>query len=109
MYSMLPANELQTIQSRCKSVFTRHNVIKAGIFGSFAKGAQTAKSDVDFVLAFQEAPTLFQLGEIKHELESVLQRPCDVLTYTSLEADAGALSLQIQNEVQLIYAKDHKE
>lgn len=96
---------IETIQEKCAAIFKTHNILKAGIFGSVITGTQTVNSDVDFVLTFKQAPSLFQLGQIKAELEAALGRSCDVLTAASLEADSGELSKKIQNEVHIIYAE----
>ncbi|OAV68489.1 Nucleotidyltransferase domain protein [Bacteroidales bacterium Barb6XT] len=54
-----------------------YGITRIGIFGSVARGEQTAESDVDI---YFEAPPmcLFTLVHLKHELEDVLKAPVDV-------------------------------
>lgn len=51
---------------------------RMGIFGSVARGEQTENSDIDICYE-GEAPTLFTLARIKHELEALLGRPVDLV------------------------------
>ena len=92
------------ISTKCRPVFAKNNIARAGLFGSYARGEQTPKSDLDFVVEFRGRPSLFTLGQVKYELEQVLGKECDVLTYSSLEKDTSELSRIIQSEVRVIYA-----
>jgi predicted nucleotidyltransferase len=60
-------------------------VKRAGIFGSFARGEATAKSDVDFLIEYKgNKKSLFDLVELKADLEETLDRKVDVITYRSI-------------------------
>ena len=49
----------------------RYGISRLGIFGSYAKGSPTQKSDVDIVIELQN-PDLFKMVHIKEDLEEVL-------------------------------------
>ncbi len=65
-------------------VLRRNTVSRAGIFGSFARGESTAKSDLDLLIAFKGKKSLLDLIHLQMELEDVLKKKVDVLTYKSL-------------------------
>jgi len=84
-------------------VFRKYDIRRAGLFGSFVRGEQRATSDLDFLVEFPMPVSLFTLGELKDELEETFGTSCDVLTYSSIERDNGAMSAIIQKEVQPLY------
>ena len=65
-------------------VFKKNDVVKAGIFGSFARGENFKKSDIDFLIKFKGKKSLLDLVGLKQELEEKLKRRVDIVTYTSL-------------------------
>ena len=84
-------------------VFRKYDIRYAGLFGSFVRGEQKRNSDLDFVVEFAVPVSLFTLGELKAELEETFGISCDVLTYSSVKQDTGALSAIIREEVQPLY------
>jgi predicted nucleotidyltransferase len=59
------------------------------LFGSYAKGLQTSKSDVDFVVEFKG--NLFEFAGLNLELEKKIGKKVDLVTYDSLSEDIKAL------------------
>ncbi|MFH1298179.1 MAG: nucleotidyltransferase domain-containing protein [Bacteroidota bacterium] len=51
---------------------------KAWIYGSFAKGDDGPKSDIDIAIKTSEDFTYFDLAEVQHQLESIVDRKIDV-------------------------------
>jgi uncharacterized protein len=76
--------DLQEIGSRVRPALRRHGVVRAGIFGSAARGDARAGSDLDLLVEFEEGRTLFDLVDLREELSRVLGRDADVVTYESL-------------------------
>lgn len=63
----------------------KHAVKKAAIFGSFARGEAKAKSDVDILIEYKSKnKSLFDLVDLKSDLEEILDRKVDVVTYNSI-------------------------
>lgn len=62
------------------SVFKPFNPTKLGIFGSYARGENTAQSDIDIMYAFQDGIGLFQLVKIKDTLEKLLDKKIDLVS-----------------------------
>lgn len=66
-------------------ILKRHEVKKAALFGSFARGEAKARSDVDLLIEYKRKDkSLFDLVNLKTELEEILGRKVDIVTYNSL-------------------------
>ncbi|BAS57993.1 nucleotidyltransferase family protein [Leptolyngbya boryana CZ1] len=58
----------------------QYRVTEVGIFGSYARGEQTETSDVDVLIDYEEAPTLFKLVELRGFLSELMGVKVDVVT-----------------------------
>lgn len=76
--------ELEEIKAKLVPVLKRNGVKSAAIFGSFVRGEQEEGSDLDILVAFEGEKSLLDLVGLKIELEDLLGRKVDVLTYNSL-------------------------
>ncbi|NAZ24134.1 MAG: hypothetical protein GU357_00025 [Thermofilum sp.] len=65
-------------------VLRRHGVRRAAVFGSFARGEAREDSDLDIIVEFEGGRSLLDLAGLKVELEDVLGRRVDIVTYGSL-------------------------
>ncbi|MCM1564497.1 MAG: nucleotidyltransferase family protein [Dehalobacter sp.] len=54
--------------------------VSVGIFGSFARGESTEKSDIDILVKFKVAPSLLTLIKIENELSDLLGIKVDLIT-----------------------------
>ena len=71
----------------------RFGVRELLLIGSFARGEARPDSDVDLVAAFDRPISLFGLGSLQAELESVLGRRVDLGPLDSLRASVRASAL----------------
>ena len=62
----------------------QNDVSRASFFGSLVRGELTDDSDIDILVDFKGKKSLLDLVGLKQELEDVLRRKVDVLTYKSL-------------------------
>ena len=62
----------------------KFGVVRAGIFGSFARGESTKKSDIDILVQFKGRKSLFDLVRLERQLKSTLKKDVDLLTYKSI-------------------------
>ena len=60
------------------------NAKKASLFGSTVREEMTKGSDIDILVAFKRTKSLLDLARLKIELEEVLKRKVDILTFNSL-------------------------
>ena len=56
------------------------------VFGSVARGEADDASEFDFLVELESDRSLFDLGGLQFELESLLCRPVDVVTERGLKA-----------------------
>ena len=62
----------------------KNGVARASLFGSYARGESTKKSDVDMLIQFKGRKSLLDLAGLEIELESALKKKVDLLTYKSI-------------------------
>jgi predicted nucleotidyltransferase len=55
------------------------------VFGSVARDEASARSDVDLLVDFDEAPTLFAFARLRRVLAEILGRPVDLVTRPALK------------------------
>jgi len=78
----------------------RYAVERLGICGSFARGDQSAESDVDLLVTFTETPTLYEFVRLKRHLEDLLERDVDLGMPTALKE--GPAADNIRREVEYL-------
>ena len=77
--------ELSEIKSKIRRVLKRHGVVRAGIFGSYARGEQKKNSDIDILIEVKGRKfSLFDLVGLEIELQKTLNKKVDLLTYNSI-------------------------
>ena len=62
-----------------------YKVKQLGIFGSVARGKDTAKSDVDILVSFYRPPGLFDFIRLEDYLSEVLNRKVDLVTRNAVK------------------------
>ena len=71
-----------------KPFFTaRYKAKEIGLFGSFVRGEQSASSDIDVLVEFEEGADLFDLIGLMLYLEEVFQRGVDFVPKRVLRAE----------------------
>ena len=55
------------------------HVDKIGVFGSYARGDQKKRSDVDFLVSFDKSISLFTLGGLYEYLKEIIGTDVDVV------------------------------
>ncbi len=77
-------DQLANIKERLAGVLERNGVKRAALFGSIVRGEATVESDIDLLVEFDGRKSLLDLSGLKLEVEDVLGRKADVITYGSL-------------------------
>ena len=70
----------------------KNGVVRAGIFGSYARGEQKKRSDVDLMVKFRKPRSLLYIAGVELELEEALGKEVDLLTY-------GAINPLLKNRI----------
>lgn len=63
----------------------QYRVTRLGIFGSYARGEETPESDLDILIDYEQAPTLFQLVELRDYLSKQVGLKVDLVTKNGLK------------------------
>lgn len=78
--------KIYDILGQHKADLSRSYGVKAmGVFGSFARGDATKKSDVDILVEFVEPIGLFKFVELEQKLSSLVGRKVDLVTKQALK------------------------
>ncbi|MFU8766810.1 MAG: nucleotidyltransferase family protein [Candidatus Methanoperedens sp.] len=72
------------IREKILNALKQNDVKRASLFGSVVRGELTDESDIDILVEFKGRKSLLDLVGLKLELEEMLKRKVDVLTYNSL-------------------------
>ena len=70
---------IKQIKERIMPVFAKHNILEVYLFGSYARGEATYKSDVDIYCESGDIETLIDQGFLEDELEEALGKEVDVI------------------------------
>ena len=77
-FTFAKTDRKKLLQQLKKGIQQFPQVEKAWIYGSFARGDDGPKSDVDIALQTNTSFTYFDLAEIQHQLENSINRKVDV-------------------------------
>ena len=85
---LLPLLPLRTLveahRAEIKAIARRHKGLSVAIFGSVARGDETADSDIDLLVEFGPGASLFDLVRIQLDAEELLGRRVDVVSLGGL-------------------------
>ena len=81
-----------------------NGIIFMGVFGSFVRGEQKKKSDIDIAIEFDKnkGKSLLDLVHIEYELSKILKRKVDLGIFSSL---SPYIVEDVKREIQVIYEK----
>lgn len=77
-------SQIEKLKEKILEKLREHEVKRASLFGSIVREEMTDESDIDILIEFRGTKSLLDLARLKIELEEVLKRKVDVLTYNSL-------------------------
>ena len=92
--------DISELRKKLLPILKRHQVARAGIFGSMAKGIAQETSDIDLLIEFTGKKSLLDLIALKLDLEVETNRKVDVLTYQSL--NPLIRNSVLENEVKVL-------
>jgi len=75
---------MQTLRKELPHLQEKYGVERMAIYGSFAKGAQTRKSDIDILVQLVKPLGLEFIG-LAYYLEEILGRKVDLATFDTLQ------------------------
>jgi uncharacterized protein len=63
----------------------KYHISKIGIFGSYARGEETAESDIDILVEYEKSPGFFEFLDLEESLEKILNKKIDLVTKPALK------------------------
>ena len=93
---------IQDLGNKIIPTLKREGVVKAAIFGSYARGEANKGSDIDILVEYRGRKDLLEFVGLKQNLEDLLDRKVDLLTYDSIHP---LLKDGILKEQKIIYEK----
>ena len=92
------------LEEKLAEICEKNNVAFLAVFGSFVRGEQNRKSDVDVAIEFDESKrkTLLDLIRLEEELGQVFKKKVDLGIFSSLHPDVAE---DVKKEMLVIYEK----
>jgi predicted nucleotidyltransferase len=92
------------IEKKLAEICQKNGIVFMAIFGSFARGEQKKKSDIDIAIEFEKGSqkSLLDLVRIENELRKVFKRKVDLGIFSSLNP---YIMEDVKKEMRIIYEK----
>ncbi len=74
----LPRDRLRARRAEVVAALQRHGASEVAVFGSVARGDDTAESDIDLLVTLPEGAGLFEIAGLGQALSDILGVPVDV-------------------------------
>jgi uncharacterized protein len=85
---MKTLDEIKEILTKHKEeVQQEYKVSELGIFGSFVRGEQKKRSDIDILVEYSELPDLLKLIELENRLQKLLKRKVDLIEKSGIRTE----------------------
>ena len=88
-----------TLEEICKS----NDIKSVAVFGSYARGEETSKSDIDLLIDYDKPKSLLTLGGILSDLEEVFGKKIDMVKKSNVKP---ILLPYINRDVVTLYEKN---
>jgi uncharacterized protein len=77
------------IRSSIPGLRKKYNLKRIGVFGSYARGEQTKKSDLDLLVEFESPVSLLEFIALERDLSRLSGRKVDLVMKTALKPRIG--------------------
>jgi predicted nucleotidyltransferase len=92
------------LEEKLAEICRKNDIVFMAIFGSFVRGEQNRKSDIDIAIEFERnsEKSLLDLVRIENELKKVFKRKVDLGIFSSL---SPYIIEDVKKEMRVIYEK----
>lgn len=90
---------LEIIRQTRPELATRFGVERLGLFGSYVRGQEQRRSDIDLLVSFQRDIDLFEFLDLKEFLQERLHHKVDLVMDSALKP---AIGRRIRAEVEYV-------
>ena len=80
---------LDTIKKLMPLLEKEYRIKSLGVFGSYAKGKQKKRSDIDILVEFEESPSLLKLVRLQNYISKALGTKVDIVLKKTLRPNIG--------------------
>ncbi len=77
------------LQKRLPELREQYSVKSLGVFGSYVRGEQKRRSDLDILVEFERAPSLMEFVHLKRYLSELVGIPVDLVLKKTLKPNIG--------------------
>lgn len=105
VYAYVPVPTISQIKRKIAAILRNdRRILKAFLFGSFARNEASTDSDIDILLVTDKrySFTLFDLADIVHQSEKALNRKTDIVTDRALSPE---IQESIHDNLKVLYEK----
>lgn len=81
------SKDIEEIKEKIVPLLKANNVTKAGIFGSYARGEQHSKSDIDLLVEINDDRGLIEFISLKLMIEKELGKKIDLVEYDTIRKE----------------------
>ncbi len=85
---------VKVLRGRLPLLREQYGVKSLAVFGSYAKGGQRRGSDLDILVEFERAPTLFGFVDLEEELSRLVGVRVDLVSRKALKGEIGSRILE---------------
>jgi len=92
------------LEEKLAEICKRNGIVFMAIFGSFARGEQKKKSDIDIAIEFGKSKekSLLDLVHVENELRRVFKKKVDLGVFSSL---SPYMVEDVRKEMHIVYEK----
>lgn len=92
------------LEEKLAKICQKNDIVFMAIFGSFVRGEQNRRSDIDIAIEFERSSekSLLDLVRIENELRRVFKRKVDLGIFSSLNP---YIIEDVKKEMRIIYEK----
>lgn len=92
------------LEEKLVKICEENDIVFMAVFGSFVRGEQTEKSDIDIAIEFDQTKpkSLLDLVHIENELSEMFKRKVDLGIFSSLNP---YIAEDVKREMRVIYEK----
>ena len=87
--SFQPQKAFRILQAHLPELRERYGVRELWLFGSYLRGEQRKRSDLDVLVEFERVPSLFEFIRLERFLGEVLKMKVDLVMKSSLKPAIG--------------------
>ncbi len=75
------------LKAHKEEVSQKYKVSEIGVFGSFVRGDQRKRSDIDILVEYDEIPDLFEFINLERYLQRLLRKKVDLVRKEAIRSE----------------------